>query len=136
MSKISVGIYLSYEATTQQGMDNQQVKADSLICCISLSIPIATISCWRARNRPSLSMGSQVSGRWPVSTVLHEDPPACFFVKHTHWLCAGCCVTREASVLAFSLARPAGHLHEPFLELSLPALTTKPPVSCWIFSCN
>ena len=73
MSKISVGIYISYEATTQQGMDNQQIKADSLIYCIFLSISIATISCWRARNRLSLFMGSQVSGQCSVSAVLSED---------------------------------------------------------------
>ena len=70
MSKISVGIYINYEATTQQGMDNQQIKADSLIYCIFLSI--ATISCWRARNRLSLCMGSQVSGQCSISAALSE----------------------------------------------------------------
>lgn len=40
MGKISVGIYLSYEATTQQGMDNQQIKAGSLIYCLFFPFPL------------------------------------------------------------------------------------------------
>lgn len=37
LSKISVGIYISYEETTQKGMDSYEIKADSLIYFIFIS---------------------------------------------------------------------------------------------------
>ena len=69
MGKISVGIYLSYEATTQQGMDNQQIKAGSLIYCLFFHF---RCNCKLLEGEKQATPSHRVRQR-SVSTVLNEE---------------------------------------------------------------